>query len=149
MLVIHRTLYWQASLATFISWHTTGDKKHDPSKLNYYTFGDELTPLDVNSLSSAQQMDVVYTNWPLKMRNSQLRIRFNRMSLPAYSNSLSHRKHETSKLNYQTFSDELTPPDIHSLSSPQQLDVVYKIDHSKQKTLNSVSDLTGMSFTAH
>jgi hypothetical protein len=29
---------------------TPGDKKHEPCKLNYYTFDDELTPLDVNSL---------------------------------------------------------------------------------------------------
>jgi hypothetical protein len=40
--------------------YTPGDKKHKPSKLNYYTFDDELTPLGVNSLSSPQQMDVVY-----------------------------------------------------------------------------------------
>ncbi len=37
-----------------------GDKKHEPSKLNYYTFDDELTPMGVSSLSSPQQMDVVY-----------------------------------------------------------------------------------------
>ncbi len=28
-----------------------GDKKHEPSEVNYYTFGDELTPLGINSLS--------------------------------------------------------------------------------------------------
>jgi hypothetical protein len=31
---------------------TPGDIKHEPSKMNYYTFGDELTPLGVNSLYS-------------------------------------------------------------------------------------------------
>jgi hypothetical protein len=30
---------------------TPDDKKHDPSKLIYYTFGNELIPLGVNSLS--------------------------------------------------------------------------------------------------
>jgi hypothetical protein len=30
-----------------------GDKKHEPSKWNYYTFGGELTPLGINSLSLA------------------------------------------------------------------------------------------------
>jgi hypothetical protein len=30
---------------------TSGDKKHEPSELNYYTFGDELTHLGINSLS--------------------------------------------------------------------------------------------------
>ncbi len=31
--------------------YTPGDKKHEPSKLNYYTFGAELRPLGINSLS--------------------------------------------------------------------------------------------------
>ncbi len=30
---------------------TPGDKKHEPSELNNYTFGDELTPLGTNSLN--------------------------------------------------------------------------------------------------
>jgi hypothetical protein len=30
---------------------TPGDKKHEPSKLNYYTFGDELTALGITSVS--------------------------------------------------------------------------------------------------
>jgi hypothetical protein len=30
---------------------TPDDKKHEPLKLNYYTFGNELMPLGVNSLS--------------------------------------------------------------------------------------------------
>jgi hypothetical protein len=45
---------------TVLSIRKPGDKKHEPSKLNYYTFGDELTSLGVNSLSSPLQMDVVY-----------------------------------------------------------------------------------------
>ncbi len=42
--------------------HTPRHKKHEPSKLNCYTFSDELTPLDMKSLSSPLQMDVVYEN---------------------------------------------------------------------------------------
>jgi hypothetical protein len=60
------------------------------------------------------------------MKNSQLRIRFNRMSFTAYSHSLCHKKHEPSKLNYCTFSNELTSLGMNSLSSPFQMDVVYK-----------------------
>jgi hypothetical protein len=39
--------------ATFLPFKivTPGDKNHEPSKLNYYTFGAELMPLGVNSLS--------------------------------------------------------------------------------------------------
>jgi hypothetical protein len=33
--------------------NTPGDKKHEPSKMNYYLFHDELTPLGINSLYSS------------------------------------------------------------------------------------------------
>jgi hypothetical protein len=35
----------------FFQYTTPSYKKHEPSKLNYYTFGDELTILGINSLS--------------------------------------------------------------------------------------------------
>ncbi len=34
----------------YISAYILGDKKHEPSKLNYYSFSDELTPLGMHSL---------------------------------------------------------------------------------------------------
>jgi hypothetical protein len=36
------------------------------------------------------------------------------------------KKHEPSKLNCKTFSDELTPLGMNSLSYPLQMDVVYE-----------------------
>jgi hypothetical protein len=55
------------------------------------------------------------------MKNSQIRsdqIYSNKMSFTAYSHSLRQKKHEPWKLNYQTFSDELTLLDMNFLSSP-------------------------------
>ncbi len=54
------------------------------------------------------------------MKNSQLWIRFIRMSFTAYSHALRHKKHEPSKLNYYIFSDELTPMGKNSLRSPSK-----------------------------
>jgi hypothetical protein len=64
------------------------------------------------------------------------------MSFTAYSHSLCHKQHEASKLNYYTFSDELIPLGINSLSSPSKWMLGTKIDHSRWKTLNSESDFT-------
>ncbi len=46
--------------------------------MSYYTFGDELTPLGINSLYFPEQMDVVYKKQKITVhsKKSQLRILF-------------------------------------------------------------------------
>jgi hypothetical protein len=51
------------------------------------------------------------------------------------------KKHESSELNYYTFGDDLKHLGINSLSFPIWM-LCTKNDHTRQKTLNSGSDLT-------
>ncbi len=81
-----KTLNSGSDLTEWVLPHTHthfATKKHEPSKLNCKTFSDELTPLGMNSLSSHKQKDTVYENWPFWTKNSQLRIRFDKMSFTA------------------------------------------------------------------
>ncbi len=44
--------------------------------MSYYTFGDELTPLSINTLYLPKQMDVVYKKLTVHSQKSQLRFIF-------------------------------------------------------------------------
>ncbi len=58
-----RLIFKQMSFTSYS--YSLCHKKYEPSELNYYIFRNELTHLDINSLYSPKQMDVMYENWSL------------------------------------------------------------------------------------
>jgi hypothetical protein len=63
--------------------HSLRHKEQELSKLNYYTFSDEFTPLDMNFPSSRWQR-MLCTKIEHSRRKTQLRIRFNTVSVTTY-----------------------------------------------------------------
>jgi hypothetical protein len=51
-------------------------QKHEPSKMSYYTFGDELTPLSINSLYFPKQMNVVYKKLTVQYKTLTTQVHF-------------------------------------------------------------------------